>query len=109
METFAPGRATARRESVYFLNKWSSLSPSQLSDTPVSDVPKLKKVPEILGYTQRRKENNMDNKAMFFCELVCSIMKDIMEEALTIFQKNHRPSEDSQRNHSELLKTVERV
>lgn len=46
---------------------------------------------------------------MSFFEIVCSIMKDIMEEALTIFQKNHRPSEDSQRNHSELLKTVERA
>lgn len=36
-------------------------------------------------------------------------MKDIMEEALNISQKNHKLLEDSQKNHSELLKTMERV
>lgn len=36
-------------------------------------------------------------------------MKDIMEEALNISQKNHKLLEDSQKNHSELLKTMEGV
>lgn len=59
----------------------------------------------MLGHTERRKENDIDSKAVSLCESVCSVMKDIREEALFISQKNHKLSEDWQRNHSELLKT----
>lgn len=44
---------------------------------------------------------------MSFCELVLSVMKDTVEEPLIISQKNHKLLEDSQRNHTELLKTME--
>lgn len=70
METLTAGIATGRRESVYFLNKWNSLSPSQLTDTPLSGLLKQRKAHEMLGYTQRKKENNSDNKAVSFCESV---------------------------------------
>lgn len=49
METLAAGISTARRESVYFLNKLSSVSPPQLSDTPLSACSSQKKAHEMLG------------------------------------------------------------
>lgn len=58
-----------QQESLYFLNKWSNLSLPLLTDTLLSCLLNPKKAHEMLGYTQRGKENNTDNKAMSVCEL----------------------------------------